>query len=137
MNYEVDANCELDLISQQLLIQLNDIIACIQGQVSTLANDIKNFQKLRDTLHDIRYVKADNKSSPNPSVKIRKELKEIQGYVMINIRQMRNQHKRRLAYYQTEQREEEGWADASQKTKLEVYISRTTQFIQQMELLLE
>ena len=136
MNCEVDANCELDLISQQLLIQLNDIIACIQGQVSTLANDIKNFQKLRDTLHDIRYVKADNKSSPNPSVKIKKELKEIQGYVMINIRLMRNQHRRRLAYYQSEQMEE-GWADASQKTKLDVYISRTTQFIQQMELLLE
>ena len=136
MNYEVDTNCELDLISQQLLIQLNDIIACIQGQASTLANDIKNFQKLRDTLRDIRYVKADNKSSPNPSVKIRRELKEIQGYVMINLRLMRNQHKKRLVYYQSEQMEE-GWADASQKTKLDVYISRTTQFIQQMELLLE
>ena len=136
MNYEVDANCELDLISQQLLIQLNDIIACMQGQASTLANDMKNFQRLRDTFHDIRYVKADNKSSPNPSVKIRRELKEIQGYLMINIRQMRNQHKRRLAYYQTELMEEEG-VEASQKTKLEVYISRTTQFIQQMELLLE
>ena len=55
---------------------------------------------------------------------------------MINLRLMRNQHRRRLAYYQSEQMEE-GWADASQKTKLEVYISRTTQFIQQMELLLE
>ena len=43
MNYEVDANCELDLISQQLLIQLNDIIACMQGQASTLENDMKNF----------------------------------------------------------------------------------------------
>ena len=91
---------------------------------------------MRDTLYDIRYVKADNKSSPNPSVKIKKELKEIQGYLMINIRLMRNQHKRRLAYYQTEQVEEEG-IKASQKTKLEIYISRTTQFIQQMELLLE
>ena len=136
MNYEVDANCELDLISQPLLIQLNDIIACIQGQVSTLANDIKQFKKLRDTLHDIRYVKADNKSSPNPSVKIKKELKEIQGYVKINIRLMRNQHRRRLAYFQSEQMEE-GWADASPKMKHDVYISRTTQFIQQMELLLE
>ena len=139
MNYGIDTNCELDFISQQLLIQLNDIIACMQGQASTLANDMKNFRKLRDTLHDIRYVKASNKSTPNPSVKIRKELKDIQGYLMINIRQMRNQHKKRLAYFYLEQREEElahPQVETSQKVKLRNYSSQTASFIQQMELLL-
>ena len=134
MNYGIDINCELDFISQQLLIQLNDIIACIQGQASTLANDIKNFRKLHDTLHDIRYVKASNSS-----VKIRKELKDIQGYLMINIRQMRNQHKKRLAYFYQKQREMElahPQVETLQKVKLRNYSSRTASFIQQMELLL-
>ena len=131
MNYGIDVNCDLDFISKHFLIQLNDIIACLQGQISTLANDIENFQKLRDTLQDIRYAKASH-----PSVKIRKELKNIKGYLMMNIIQMRNQHKRRLAYFQSEQREERD-VDASEKMKRDIYISRTEQFIQQMELSLE
>ena len=131
MNYGIDVNCDLDFISQHFLIQLNDIIACLQGQTSTLANDIKNFQKLRDTLQDIRYAKASHSS-----VKIRKELKNIKGYLVINTIQMRNQHKRRLAYFQSEQREERE-VDASEKMKRDIYISRTEQFIQQMELSLE
>ena len=131
MNYGIDVNCDLDFISKHFLIQLNDIIACLQGQISTLANDIENFQKLRDTLQDIRYAKASH-----PSVKIRKELKNIKGYLMMNIIQMRNQHKGRLAYFQSEQREERD-VNASEKMKRDIYISRTEQFIQQMELSLE
>ena len=130
MNYGIDVNCNLAFISQHYLFQLNDIIACLQGQTSTLANDIKNFQKLRDTLQDIRYAKASHPS------KIRKELKNIEGYVVINIIQMRNQHKKRLAYFKSEWREERE-VDTSEKMKRDIYISRTEQFIQQMELLLE
>ena len=131
MNYGIDVNCDLDFISKHFLIQLNDIIACLQRQIGTLANDIENFQKLRNTLQDIQYAKASH-----PSVKIRKELKNIKGYLIMNIIQMRNQHKRRLAYFQSEQREERD-VDASEKMKRDIYISRTEQFIQQMELSLE
>ena len=37
-------NSELDIVSDQLLICLNDIIVCIQTQEQTLDNEIKNFR---------------------------------------------------------------------------------------------
>ena len=140
MNHEMDMNCELDLISQQLLLQLNDIISCLQTQEATLENDIKNFQRLYDTFYDLRYAKRSNKSSSNPSVKINKELKAIHRYLMLNITLMRNQHKKRLAYLHSEQMKEEKaypQIETSEKLKLKHYFSRTVLFIQRMELLLE
>ena len=139
MNDVPDMNCESDFISQQLLLQLNDIISSLQTQEATLDNDIKNFQRLHDTFYDIRYAKVSNKSSLNPSIKIKKELKAIHGYLMLIITQMRNQHKKRLMYIHSEQMKEElahPQIKTSQKMQLINYFSRTTLFIQRMELLL-
>ena len=136
MNDKLDINCELDVISQRLLIRLNDILSLQQKQVATLENDMSIFSGLHDLYYGIQYARMPDKSAHDASKKINKELKTIHSYLMINLRLMRNQHKRRLAYYRSEQREEE-WADASRKAKLELYVSRTIQFVQRMELLLE
>ena len=107
MNDKLDMNCELDVVSRQLLIQLNDILSLQQKQEATLENDMNIFSKLHDLYYDIRYVRVSNKSSRDPSKKINKDLKIIYSYLMINLKQMHGQHKKRLKHIYSEQMEEE------------------------------
>ena len=131
-------NSELDIVSDQLLICLNDIIVCIQSQEQTLDNEIKNFQKLHDLYHDIGYARVSNKLSMNPSNKIKKESKVIYAYLMIVLKQMHDRQKRLLQYvYQKQMTEELEYPQIEnpQKLKLKTYFSRITLFIQRIETL--
>ena len=100
-------NNDLDIVSDQLLYCLNGITSGIQTQEQTLDNEIKNFQKLRDLYYDIKYAIASNKSSMNPSNKIKKELKVIYSYLMITFKQMHDRQRRLLQNTYQEQMTEE------------------------------
>ena len=131
-------NCELDIVAEQLSPQFNDIILCIQAQERTLDNEMKDFQKLHDLYYNIRYAKISNKSSVNPSNKTKKELGAIYSYLILVIRQMHDRQKKRLMYIYNKQMTEElrhPQINTSQKVKLKTYFSRTTLFIQQIEML--
>ena len=131
-------NSELDIVSDQLLVCLNDIIVCIQSQEQTLDNEIKNFQKLHDLYHDSGYARLSNKSSMNPSNKIRKESKVIYAYLMIILKQMHDRQKRLLQnVYQKQMMEElkHPRIETPQKLKLKTHFSRITLFIQRIETL--
>ena len=133
-------NQELDVVSEQLLHQLNDIISKIQTQERTLENEIKNFQHLHDIYYDIRYARVSNRSSMNPSIKIKKELKAIYGYLMITLKQMHDRQRKILSYIYNEQMTEElkhPLITTPLKSKLKTYFSRTTLFIQRIEILFE
>ena len=133
-------NNDLDIVSDQLLYCLNSITSGIQTQEQTLDNEIKNFQKLRDLYYDIKYAIASNKSSMNPSNKIKKELKVIYSYLMITFKQMHDRQRRLLQNTYQEQMTEEKehpLIETSRKLKLKTYFSRITLLIQRIEILFE
>ena len=133
-------NQELDVVSEQLLHQLNDVISKIQIQEQTLENEIKNFQNLHDLYYDIRYARVSNRSSMNPSIKIKRELKAIYGYLMITLKQMHDRQRKILSYIYNEQMTEElkrPLIITPLKSKLKTYFSRTTLLIQRIEILFE
>ena len=132
-------NSELNDVSQQLLLRLNDAISSLQSREATLTNDIKSFQELHDLYYDIRYARVSNRSSLNPSDVVNKELKIIYAYLKINIKQIYDRQKKKLSYIYSEQMKEEldhPQVDTSRKVELKNYFSRTTLFIQRIELLL-
>ena len=132
-------NCELDTVAEQLSHQLNDIISCMQAQERTLDNEKKDFQKLHDLYYDIRHAKVSNETSLDPSNKIKKELKAIYSYLMLTIKRMHDRQKKRLLHIYNKQMTEElrhPQIDTPQKVKLKAYFSRTTLFIQYIEILL-
>ena len=117
-------NCELHVVSQQLVQQLNDIISCLRTQENTLTSDIENFQKLHELYYDIRYARVSNRSSMNPSIKMKKELKAIYAYLMLTIGQIHDRQKKKLMYIYSEQMKEElehPQIDTSRKTKLKTF----------------
>ena len=61
MNDKLEMNCELDVVSQQLLIRLNDILSLQQKQVATLENDMSIFSKLHDLYYGIPGPSKENK----------------------------------------------------------------------------
>ena len=131
-------NSELDIVSNQLLVCLNNIIVCIQTQEQTLDKESANFQKLCDLYHDTKYAIASNKSSMNPSNKIKKELRVIYAYLMIILKQMHDRQKRLLQnVYQKQMTEElkHPRIETPQKLKLKTYFARITLFIQRIETL--
>ena len=133
-------NQELDVVSEQLLQRLNEVISKIQTQELTLENEIKNFQNLHDMYYDIRYARVSNRSSMNPSIKIKRELKAIYGYLMITLKQMHDRQRKILLYIYNEQMTEElkhPLITTPLKSKLKTYFSRTTLFIQRIEILFE
>ena len=132
-------NCKLDIVTEQLLHQLNDIISCMRAKERTLDNEKKDFQKLHDLYYDIRYAKVSNRSSVDPSIRIDKELKVVYSYLMLIIRQMHSRQKKSLLYIYNKQMTEElthPQVDTPQKARLKNYFSRTTLFIQYIEILL-
>ena len=132
-------NVELDVVSQQLMLRLNDAISSLQTQETTLTNDMDTYQKLHDIYHDIRYARISNRSSLNPSDALNRELKIIYRYLVINIKLIYDRQKGRLSYIFSEQMKEEleyPQINTSRKIKLKNYFSRVTLFIQYIEILL-
>ena len=132
-------NNELNATSQLLLLRLNGAIAILETQEPTLENDKSVFQKFYELYYDIRYAKTSNKSSLNPSRAMNEELKIIYAYLMINIKQIHDRHKKRLSYIfskQMEEKLEHPQVDTPRKTDLKNLFSRTVLFIQYIEILL-
>ena len=132
-------NVELDVVSQQLMLGLNDAISSLQTQETTLTNDMDTYQKLHDIYHDTRYARTSNRSSLNPSDALNRELKIIYGYLMINIKLIYDRQKGRLSYIFSEQMKQElehPQINTSRKIELKNYFSRVTLFIQYIEILL-
>ena len=99
---------------------------------------MKVFQKLHDLHYDIRYARASNSSSMNPSIKVKKDLKAIYTYLMLVLEQLRDRQKKLLLSTYNEQMTEElkhPQIDTPQKMKLKTYFSRITLFIQRIDLL--
>ena len=133
-------NSDLDVVSDQLLYCLNGITSGIQTQEQTLDKEIANFQKLCDLYHDTKYAIASNKSSMNPSNKIKKELRVIYAYLMITLKQMHDRQRRLLRNTYQEQMVEEKehpLIETPRKLKLKTYFSRITLLIQRIEMLFE
>ena len=131
-------NSELDIVTDQLLHHLNDTISEMQTQDRTLENEMKAFQKLHDLHYDIRYARASNSSSMDPSIKVKKDLKAIYAYLMLILEQLRDRQKKSLLSTYNEQMTEElkhPQVDTPQKMKLKTYFSHITLFIQRIDLL--
>ena len=132
-------NNKLNATSQLLLLPLNGAMSMLEMQEPTLENDKSVFQKLHNLYYDIRYAKTSNKASLNPSRKMNEELKIIYAYLMINIKNIHDRHKKRLSYILSKQMEEElehPQIDTPRKADLKDLFSRTVLFIQYMEILL-